>query len=203
LFFFIGSFFAWISVDFGTNLGVDVSGVCEGFSDPELRATCEQGVGTAPTSPTTLSTNAWDLVLTSAAAVIMALIVIITAAVGLRLLRANRNLRSALVAGVLVTDIIVLNFFANYDFSLLGSALFEEGFGALGEVGPGALSPLSLGFGFWIAIVGLPSLAVTLAGLIGYRGVARLLIEDRSVGGFPAWFENLGQQPIVGPFLWP
>lgn len=54
--------------------------------------------------------------------------------------------------------------------------------------------------GFWIAIVGLPSLAVTLAGLIGYRGVARLLIEDRSVGGFPAWFENLGQQPIVGPF---
>ena len=39
--------------------------------------------------------------------------------------------------------------------------------------------------GFWIAIVGLPSLAVTLAGLIGYRGLARLLIEDRSVGGFP------------------
>lgn len=54
--------------------------------------------------------------------------------------------------------------------------------------------------GFWIAIVGLPSLAVTLAGLIGYRGVARLLIEDRSVGGFPAWFEDLGQRPVVGPF---
>lgn len=54
--------------------------------------------------------------------------------------------------------------------------------------------------GFWIAIVGLPSLAVTLAGLIGYRGVARLLIEDRSVGGFPAWFEDLGQRPAVGPF---
>ncbi len=54
--------------------------------------------------------------------------------------------------------------------------------------------------GFWIAIVGLPSLAVTLAGLIGYRGLARLLIEDRSVGGFPAWFEDLGQRPLVGPF---
>jgi rhamnose transport system permease protein len=53
--------------------------------------------------------------------------------------------------------------------------------------------------GFWIAIVGLPSLAVTLAGLIGYRGLARVLIEDRSVGGFPEWFENLGQQPILGP----
>ena len=54
--------------------------------------------------------------------------------------------------------------------------------------------------GFWIAIVGLPSLAVTLAGLIGYRGVARVLIEDRSVGGFPSWFEELGQRPLVGPF---
>ncbi len=54
--------------------------------------------------------------------------------------------------------------------------------------------------GFWIAVVGLPSLAVTLAGLIGYRGVARVLIEDRSVGGFPAWFEALGQRPLVGPF---
>ncbi len=54
--------------------------------------------------------------------------------------------------------------------------------------------------GFWIAIVGLPSLAVTLAGLIGYRGLARVLIEDRSIGGFPAWFEELGQLPLIGPF---
>lgn len=54
--------------------------------------------------------------------------------------------------------------------------------------------------GFWIAVVGLPSLAVTLAGLIGYRGLARLLIEDRSVGGFPQWFEDLGQRPFLGPF---
>lgn len=53
--------------------------------------------------------------------------------------------------------------------------------------------------GFWIAYVGLPSLAVTLAGLIGYRGVARILLEDRSVGDFPAWFDRLGQQPLVGP----
>src|SRR5262245_19541331 len=30
--------------------------------------------------------------------------------------------------------------------------------------------------GFWVAYVGLPSLAVTLAGLIGYRGVAKMLI---------------------------
>ncbi|GIV87501.1 MAG: monosaccharide-transporting ATPase [Pirellulaceae bacterium] len=54
--------------------------------------------------------------------------------------------------------------------------------------------------GFWVAYVGLPSLAVTLAGMIGFRGVARILIEDRSIGGFPVWFTALGQQPLIGPF---
>ncbi len=53
---------------------------------------------------------------------------------------------------------------------------------------------------FWIAIVGLPSLVVTLAMLIGYRGLARVLLEDRSIGEFPQWFDNLGQQPLIGPF---
>jgi rhamnose transport system permease protein len=54
--------------------------------------------------------------------------------------------------------------------------------------------------GFFVAYVGLPSLAVTLAGLITYRGVARILLEDRSIGNFPAWFDQLGQDPIIGPF---
>jgi rhamnose transport system permease protein len=53
--------------------------------------------------------------------------------------------------------------------------------------------------GFWTAYVGLPSLAVTLAGLIGFRGIARILLEDRAIGGFPEWFNTLGQQPILGP----
>lgn len=54
--------------------------------------------------------------------------------------------------------------------------------------------------GFWVAFVGLPSLVVTLAGLIGFRGLARVLIEDRSIGEFPEWFDTLGQQPLIGPF---
>lgn len=54
--------------------------------------------------------------------------------------------------------------------------------------------------GFWIAVVGLPSLVVTLATLIMYRGLARVLLEDRSIGQFPDWFDALGQQPIIGPF---
>ncbi len=53
---------------------------------------------------------------------------------------------------------------------------------------------------FWIGVVGLPSLVVTLSGLIGYRGLAYLLVEDRSVGNFPEWFNRLGQQPLIGPF---
>ena len=48
-------------------------------------------------------------------------------------------------------------------------------------------------------MVKLPSLVVTLAMLIGFRGLARVLIEDRSIRVFPPWFENLGQQPFLGP----
>ncbi len=64
------------------------------------------------------------------------------------------------------------------------------------------LAGLGIGLfnGFWVAIVGLPSLVVTLAGLIGFRGLAFMLIEGRSVGNadsaFPTWFEDIGQQPL-------
>ena len=53
--------------------------------------------------------------------------------------------------------------------------------------------------GFMVSYVGLTSLVVTLAGLIGYRGLAHVLLEDRSIGNFPEWFDRLGQQPLVGP----
>ncbi len=54
--------------------------------------------------------------------------------------------------------------------------------------------------GFWVAYAGLPSLVVTLAGLIGYRGLALVLLEDESIGEFPEWFDALGQQGVLGPF---
>lgn len=63
------------------------------------------------------------------------------------------------------------------------------GIGALG----GALN------GWFIARVGLPSLVVTLATLIGFRGLARVLVEDRGITGFPDWFDALGQQGLIGP----
>src|ERR1700735_4935918 len=64
-------------------------------------------------------------------------------------------------------------------------------------LGSGVLAGLNNAF--WIAYVGLPSLAVTLAGLIGYRGVARILVEDRAYGGYPDWVNQMGQQPQIGP----
>lgn len=78
------------------------------------------------------------------------------------------------------------------------------GHGVPVEVGivTGLLAGALLGLfnGYWVAVAGLPSLAVTLAGLIGYRGVARLLVGDGSISGFPDWFDQLGQQPLIGPF---
>jgi rhamnose transport system permease protein len=53
--------------------------------------------------------------------------------------------------------------------------------------------------GWCVAKLGLPSLVVTLAGLIGWRGAARVLVEDRSVGDFPGWFDRLGQDDLIGP----
>ncbi len=53
--------------------------------------------------------------------------------------------------------------------------------------------------GFMVSYVRLTSLIVTLAGLIGFRGLARVLLENRSIGNFPDWFDRLGQQPLIGP----
>jgi rhamnose transport system permease protein len=53
---------------------------------------------------------------------------------------------------------------------------------------------------FWIAYVGIPSLVVTLAMLIGFRGFARVLLEDKGIGNFPDWFSALGRDGFIGPF---
>lgn len=53
--------------------------------------------------------------------------------------------------------------------------------------------------GWFIAKLGLPSLVVTLATLIGFRGLARVMVEDRGIGDFPDWFDALGQRGFIGP----
>lgn len=57
--------------------------------------------------------------------------------------------------------------------------------------------------GVIVAKTGLPSLVVTLAGLIGFRGAARILLEDRSVGDFPDWFGELGREDFIGQLPFP
>ncbi|MBA2596527.1 MAG: ABC transporter permease [Chloroflexia bacterium] len=83
----------------------------------------------------------------------------------------------------------------------VAAALFESGapmpVAILVALGVGA--GFGLLNGYFVAVVGLSSLAVTLAGYVGFRGLARLLVQDRSVGGFPDWFTNLGQRGMVGP----
>ena len=80
--------------------------------------------------------------------------------------------------------------------------LWEQGVGVELSIIIALLVGLGIGLfnGFWVAIVGLPSLVVTLAGLIGIRGLAFMLIEGRSIGNqetaFPTWFEDMGQQPL-------
>ena len=82
------------------------------------------------------------------------------------------------------------------------AVLWEQGVPIEMAIVVALLAGVALGLfnGFWVAIVGLPSLAVTLAGLIGFRGLAFMLIEDRSIGNaghrVPAWFEDMGQQPL-------
>ncbi len=80
--------------------------------------------------------------------------------------------------------------------------MFEKGipieYGILAGLLTGAL--VGAFNGFMVTYVGLNSLIVTLAGLIGYRGLAHVLLENRSISNYPAWFNRLGQQPLIGPF---
>jgi rhamnose transport system permease protein len=80
------------------------------------------------------------------------------------------------------------------------ATLFHAGAPMPIAIGGALLAGLVAGLfnGFWVSYVGLPSLAVTLAGLIGYRGIARIFVEDKPIGGFPAWFNAMGQQPVFG-----
>ncbi len=79
--------------------------------------------------------------------------------------------------------------------------MFQQGVNPVAAIAICLLIGLVGGFinGWFVARVGLPSLVVTLATLIGYRGLARVLVEDRGIGDFPQWFNDLGQKGLIGP----
>lgn len=153
LLFVVGSFLTWIYLDFPSIPGLEFGSPCADIADPQFRATCEEtfGVSSSP-APTGFSTNAWDLVLTSVAAVLMVLGTLVAAGLALRGLPANPTLRRGLTAAILVVDIIIVNFVSSVDFSALGQRFLDESLGDLAGAGtPG----LALGVGFWLALGGL------------------------------------------------
>ncbi|HEX5498396.1 MAG TPA: ABC transporter permease, partial [Thermomicrobiales bacterium] len=80
-------------------------------------------------------------------------------------------------------------------------ALFEQGMPLPLAIVVALAVGAALGLlnGFFVAVFGLSSLAVTLAGYVGFRGLAELLVQDRSIGSFPDWFTNLGSGGLIGP----
>lgn len=91
--------------------------------------------------------------------------------------------------------------------SVMGLAACAFGWMVQAGVPAGGAVAVALGIGFlcgvfnalFIVGLGIPSLVVTLATMIAYRGFARVLVEDRGIGDFPAWVDRLGQQGLVGP----
>ncbi|WP_155852754.1 multiple monosaccharide ABC transporter permease [Arthrobacter sp. H14] len=52
--------------------------------------------------------------------------------------------------------------------------------------------------GFWIAYVGIPAFIVTLAGMLIFRGLTQIVLENQRITGFPEEYRQLG-----GGFLFP
>lgn len=119
------------------------------------------------------------------------------------------NLSIEKIIVVIVMTFVIVN--GEIDLSVASVMAFSAG--VLGGIHGAGLAPFGVAIviavvtgtlagllqGLVITRFGIPSLVVTLAGLIGFRGAARILLEDRSVGEFPSWFDRLGQQSLLGP----
>jgi rhamnose transport system permease protein len=79
--------------------------------------------------------------------------------------------------------------------------MFQEGLPAAAAVAIALAIGLICGAfnALFIVGFGIPSLVVTLATMIAYRGFARVMVEDRGITDFPAWFDALGQKGLIGP----
>ena len=52
--------------------------------------------------------------------------------------------------------------------------------------------------GFLVAVLGLPSIAVTIGTLTLFRGIAEVVLAPRTITGFPTWLTNVGVTPVAG-----
>jgi rhamnose transport system permease protein len=114
-----------------------------------------------------------------------------------------RQTRAIIVIGLLALGLTLVVIAAEIDLSgesilavcaVTFGLLFEAGIGvwnaAVLTVALGAL--MGLVNGVLVGVLNLPSLAVTLGTLIGYRGLAFVVLERRPIGGFPGSFTHLG-----------
>ena len=108
----------------------------------------------------------------------------------------------------LVMTLIIIN--AEIDLSVasvMGLSACAFGYLVTGGFPAGGAIVVCLGVGLvagmvnalLIARAGIPSLVVTLAMLIGFRGFARVLVKDQSMGNFPLWVTHMGQDALLGP----
>jgi rhamnose transport system permease protein len=114
----------------------------------------------------------------------------------------------------LIMTLIIVN--AEIDLSVasvMGLSAAAFGYMVNAGIGGGGAVLICLAIGLLAGLVnatlsarlGIPSLVVTLAMLIGFRGLARVLVKDTSLGNFPGWFTDLGQKGLIGPIplsLW-
>ena len=78
--------------------------------------------------------------------------------------------------------------------------LMRDGWPAGAAIGAALAVGLACGALNALLVVGLqlPSIIVTIGTLILYRGLAQLLVGDRGIGAFPAWFAGIDQRMVAG-----
>jgi putative multiple sugar transport system permease protein len=54
--------------------------------------------------------------------------------------------------------------------------------------------------GFWIAFIGIPAFIVTLAGMLIFRGLALVVLQNQNIGSFPAEYRALGNGFLTNVF---
>lgn len=84
------------------------------------------------------------------------------------------------------------------------AVLWRAGWPAGAAIGAAVATGLGCGALNALLVVrwGLPSIIATIGTLILYRGLAQILVGDRSIGAFPAWFNGVDQR-TVGVVPWP
>jgi rhamnose transport system permease protein len=153
--------------------------------------------------------KSWEALLV----IILALTIVANVALAPQFLTAQNQINlfqlsiEKIIVAVVMTFIIINGEIDLSVASVMG--LSACAFGVLVEAGvPGGIAILLcllLGLvagginAFFITVMKIPSLVVTLAMLIAFRGFARVLLEDRGLGNFPGWFSSLGRDGLIGP----